>query len=40
MDREEFKEKFGIIGNSKEINDIVDVIMQVGRFGYLYFYLW
>lgn len=31
MTREEFKEKFGIIGRSKEINDIVDVIMQVGK---------
>ncbi len=29
MNREEFKQKFGIIGKSKEINDIVDVIMQV-----------
>lgn len=31
MTREEFKEKFGVIGRSKEINDIVDVIMQVGK---------
>jgi transcriptional regulator with GAF, ATPase, and Fis domain len=31
MTREEFKDKFGIIGRSKEINDIVDVIMQVGK---------
>lgn len=29
MDREEIKKKFGIIGNTQEINDLVDVIMHV-----------
>jgi len=29
MNREEFKTKYGIIGKSKEINDLVDVVMQV-----------
>ena len=29
MDREEFKKKYGIIGKSKAINDLVDVVMQV-----------
>ena len=29
MNREEFKNKFGIIGNSKQINDLVDVVIQV-----------
>lgn len=29
MNREEFKNKHGIIGKSKEINDLVDVVMQV-----------
>ena len=29
MTREEFKRKFGIIGRSKEINDLVDIVMQV-----------
>lgn len=29
MNREEFKKKYGIIGNSHEINDLVDVVMQV-----------
>jgi len=29
MTLEEFKKKFGIIGRSKEINDLADIIMQV-----------
>ena len=29
MNREEFKLKYGIIGNAHEINDLVDVVMQV-----------
>jgi DNA-binding NtrC family response regulator len=29
MTIEEFKDKFGIIGNTKEIRDLVDIIMQV-----------
>lgn len=29
MNREEFKSKHGIIGNSKQINDLVDVVIQV-----------
>jgi transcriptional regulator with PAS, ATPase and Fis domain len=29
VNREEFKNKHGIIGKSKEINDLVDVVMQV-----------
>lgn len=31
MTREEFKSKNGIIGKSKEINDLVDIIMQVAK---------
>jgi DNA-binding NtrC family response regulator len=31
MTREEFKQKFGIIGRSKEINDLVDIVMQVAK---------
>lgn len=31
MNREEFKTKNGIIGKSKEINDLVDIIMQVAK---------
>lgn len=31
MNREQFKAKFGIISRSKEINDIVDIIMQVAK---------
>jgi transcriptional regulator with GAF, ATPase, and Fis domain len=31
MTREEFKIKQGIIGKSKEINDLVDIIMQVAK---------
>ena len=31
MIREEFKSQNGIIGKSKEINDLVDVIMQVAQ---------
>lgn len=31
MTREEFKNKNGIIGRTKEINDLVDVIMQVAQ---------
>lgn len=31
MNREEFKIKFGIISKSKEINDIIDIIMQVAK---------
>lgn len=31
MTREEFKAKFGIVSRSKEINDIVDIIMQVAK---------
>ena len=31
MTREQFKKEFGIIGNSKEINDLVDVVMQVAK---------
>lgn len=31
MTREEFKTKQGVIGKSKEINDLVDVIMQVAK---------
>lgn len=31
MTREEFKAKQGIIGRSKEINDLVDIIMQVAK---------
>jgi transcriptional regulator with PAS, ATPase and Fis domain len=29
MTKEQFKKQFGIIGNTKEINDLVDIIMQV-----------
>lgn len=31
MNKEEFKVKFGIISRSKEINDIIDIIMQVAK---------
>lgn len=31
MTREEFKAKQGIIGRSKEINDLVDIIMQISK---------
>ena len=31
MTREEFKLKLGIVGKSKEINDLVDIIMQVAK---------
>lgn len=31
LHREEFKQNFGIIGKSKEINDLVDIIMQVAK---------
>lgn len=31
MNREEFKHKNGIIGKTKEINDLVDIIMQVAQ---------
>ena len=31
MTREEFKVKNGIIGKTKEINDLVDIIMQVAQ---------
>lgn len=31
MTREEFKAKHGIVGRSKEINDLVDIIMQVAK---------
>ena len=31
MTREEFKAKQGIIGKSKEINDLVDIVMQVAK---------
>lgn len=31
MTREEFKNKFGILGKSKEINDLVDIAMQVAQ---------
>jgi transcriptional regulator with PAS, ATPase and Fis domain len=31
MTIEDFKNKFGIIGSSKEINDLVDITMQVAR---------
>jgi transcriptional regulator with GAF, ATPase, and Fis domain len=31
MTVEEFKKKFGIIGRSKEINDLVDISMQVAK---------
>ncbi|HSP86866.1 MAG TPA: sigma-54 dependent transcriptional regulator [Ignavibacteriaceae bacterium] len=31
MTREQFKKEFGIIGNSKEINDLVDIVMQVAK---------
>ena len=29
MNREEFKNKHGIIGNSKQVNDLVDVVNQI-----------
>jgi transcriptional regulator with PAS, ATPase and Fis domain len=31
MTREQFKKEFGIIGKSKEINDLADIIMQVAK---------
>ncbi len=31
MNREEFKKETGIIGHSKEINDLVDIVMQVAK---------
>ncbi len=31
MTVEEFKKKFGIIGRSKQINDLVDIVMQVAQ---------
>ncbi len=31
MTREEFKKQFGIIGNTKEINDLVEITMQVAK---------
>lgn len=31
MNREEFKKKFGIIGKSREINDLTDVVLQVAK---------
>jgi transcriptional regulator with GAF, ATPase, and Fis domain len=31
MTREQFKKEYGIIGNSKEINDLVDITMQVAK---------
>jgi len=31
MNREEFKNKHGIIGNSKQINDLVDIVTQVAN---------
>jgi transcriptional regulator with PAS, ATPase and Fis domain len=31
MTREQFKKEFGIIGNTKEINDLVDIVMQVAK---------
>jgi len=31
MTREQFKKQFGIIGNTKEINDLVDIVMQVAK---------
>jgi len=31
MNREEFKNKHGIIGNSKQVNDLVDVVAQVAE---------
>jgi len=31
MNREEFKAKFNIVARSKEINDVVDIIMQVAK---------
>ncbi len=31
MTREEFKDKFQIIGNTKEINDLVDIVMQIAK---------
>ncbi len=31
MTNRQFKEEFGIIGNSKEINDLVDITMQVSK---------
>ncbi len=31
MTVEEFKKKFGIIGRSKQINDLVDIVMQVAK---------
>ena len=31
MTVEEFKKKFGIIGRSKQINDLIDIVMQVAK---------
>jgi hypothetical protein len=31
MTVEQFKKEYGIIGNSKEINDLVDITMQVAK---------
>ena len=31
MTREQFKKEFGIIGNTQEINDLVDIVMQVAK---------
>jgi len=31
MTREEFKKRFGIIGNTKEINDLAEIVMQVAK---------
>ena len=31
MTREQIKKQYGIIGNTKEINDLVDIIMQVAK---------
>ncbi|RPI75676.1 MAG: sigma-54-dependent Fis family transcriptional regulator [Ignavibacteriales bacterium] len=31
MTREQFKKEFGIIGNTAEINDLVDIVMQVAK---------
>ncbi len=33
MSREEFKNKYGIIGNSEQINDLVDIVLQVADSG-------
>lgn len=31
MSREQFKKEYGIIGSTKEINDLVDIVMQVAQ---------